>query len=97
MRTQTTATDLYARGAQEGHARGGPRENRPFLGWPDICEIFGCGRSKAMLLMHEVGVIHIGRSVFVRASDLDAYLVEHGGIDVDWHRRASSGKRGGTR
>ena len=42
---------------------------KPFLGWQDFAEMFNCGRSKALLLMHEVGVIHIGHAVFVRAED----------------------------
>ncbi|MBQ9001453.1 MAG: hypothetical protein IJ087_06335 [Eggerthellaceae bacterium] len=62
---------------------------KPYLGWPDVAEMFGCGRSKAMLIMHEVGVVHVGRSAFVRASDLDTYLADHGGIDVTWPRSAA--------
>lgn len=57
---------------------------KPFLGWQDFAELFDCGRSKALLLMHEVGVVYIGHAVFVRASDLDAYLAEHGSIDITW-------------
>ncbi len=59
-------------------------QTKPFLGWEDFAAMFSCGRSKALLLMHEVGVIHIGHAVFVRASDLDAYLTEHGSIDITW-------------
>lgn len=59
---------------------------KPYLGWQDIAKLFGCGRSKALLLMHEVGVLHIGHAVFVRASDLDDYLAEHGSIDITWPR-----------
>lgn len=62
---------------------------KPYLGWPDVAGMFGCGRSKAMLIMHEVGVVHVGRSAFVRASDLDAYLAEHGSIDVTWPKSAA--------
>ena len=57
---------------------------KPFLGWQDFAELFGCGRSKALLLMHEVGVTYIGHAVFVPASKLDEYLAEHGGIDITW-------------
>lgn len=57
---------------------------KPFLGWQDFARLFNCGRSKALLLMHEVGVVYIGHAVFVRANDLDAYLAEHGSIDVTW-------------
>ena len=57
---------------------------KPFLNWRDIAEIFSCGRSKAQLLMQEVGVVYIGHAAFVRADDLDAYLNEHGSIEISW-------------
>ena len=57
---------------------------KPYLGWQDFARLFDCGRSKALLLMHEVGVVYIGHAVFVRANDLDAYLAEHGSIDITW-------------
>ncbi|MBR0405806.1 MAG: hypothetical protein IJI68_11525 [Eggerthellaceae bacterium] len=65
---------------------------RPYLGWRDFAELFDCGRSKALLLMHEVGVVHIGHAVFVRASDLDAYLEEHGSIDITWPKATTQRK-----
>lgn len=65
---------------------------KPFLGWEDFAEMFNCRRSKALLLMHEVGVIYIGHAVFVRASDLDAYLDEHGSIDITWPKSAARRK-----
>ena len=55
---------------------------KPYLGWQDFARLFDCGRSKALLLMHEVGVVYIGHAVFVRANDLDAYLAERGSIDI---------------
>ncbi len=61
-----------------------PIPTKPYLNWEDFAAMFSCGRSKALLLMHEVGVIHIGHAVFVRSSDLDAYLAEHGSIDITW-------------
>lgn len=57
---------------------------KPFLGWQDFARLFNCGRSKALLLMHEVGVVYIGHAVFVPASKLDDYLAEHGSIDITW-------------
>lgn len=57
---------------------------KPYLGWQDFARLFDCGRSKALLLMHEVGVVYIGHAVFVRANDLDAYLAERGSIDITW-------------
>ena len=69
---------------------------KPYLGWRDVAELFGCGRSKALLLMHEVGVVHIGHAVFVRAEDLDAYIDEHGSIEITWPRSAAR-RKGGRR
>ena len=57
---------------------------KPFLNWRDFAEIFSCGRSKAQHLMQEVGVVYIGHAAFVRADDLDAYLNEHGSIEISW-------------
>jgi|GEM_PF-5567871 len=34
----------------------------------------GIGRDLALKVMAEVGVLHLGRRVFVRPEDLDAYL-----------------------
>ena len=34
----------------------------------------GIGRDLALRIMAEVGVVHLGRRVFVRPEDLDAYL-----------------------
>lgn len=65
---------------------------KPYLGWEDFAEMFQCKRSKALLLMHQVGVVHIGHAVFVRTSDLDAYLDEHGGIDITWPKSAARRK-----
>lgn len=66
--------------------------SKPFLGWRDFTELFGCGRSKALLLMHAIGVVYIGNSVFVRAEDLDNYLQEHGSIDITWPKSAKRRK-----
>ena len=60
---------------------------KPYLGWRDLCELFGCGRSKAYLLMHSVGVVYVGHAAFVRAVDLDAHLDKNGSIDIRWPRR----------
>lgn len=68
---------------------------KPYLGWKDVAGLFDCGRSKALLLMHEVGVVHIGHAPFVRASDLEAYLDEHGSIDITWPKSATRRKGGG--
>ena len=72
-----------------------PISTKPFLGWEDFADLFGCGRSKALLLMHEVGVIYIGHAAFVRADDLDTYLTQHGSIDIVWPK--SRARRKATR
>lgn len=59
-------------------------QTKPFLGWQDFARLFDCGRSKALLLMHEVGVVYIGHAVFVPADKLDDYLAEYGSIDITW-------------
>ena len=65
---------------------------KPYLGWRDFAQLFDCGRSKALLLMHEVGVIYIGHEVFVRAGDLEKHLEEHGSIDITWPLSAARRK-----
>mgnify|MGYP001309132864 CR=1 FL=1 len=61
-------------------------KQKPFLRWQDFAELFSCGRNKAMLLMHQIGVVYIGRVAFVRSTDLTNYLAKHGSIDIDWSR-----------
>lgn len=53
----------------------------------DVMERFGCGRSKADLIMREVGCFRVGATKFVYATDVDAHIKEHGGITVRWPRR----------
>lgn len=62
----------------------------PYLGWKDFCQLFSCGRSKALLLMHAVGVIYVGRTAFVPTEALNRYLAEHGSIDPRWPKRTGS-------
>lgn len=61
--------------------------DKPYLSWRDFATLFACGRSKALLLMHRVGVVYIGHSVFVRREELQNHLTEHGGIDITWPRK----------
>ena len=58
--------------------------SKNFLKWRDVAELFSCGKSKAMLIMNEIGPIHIGQVSFVRNSDLEDYIAEHGEIRVTW-------------
>ena len=46
----------------------------PYIKEQDVRKLFGCGRSKALLIMHAVGTVKVGRTSYVRASDLDRYL-----------------------
>lgn len=87
------AGSIHANGAVDAAAREEMRamadqetrnQTKPFLGWQDFARLFDCGRSKALLLMHEVGVVYIGHAVFVPANKLDDYLDEHGSIDITW-------------
>ena len=58
--------------------------SKNFLNWRDIAATFGCGKSKAMLIINEVGPIHVGQVSFVRSVDLQNYIAEHGEIRVTW-------------
>ena len=65
----------------------------PYLNQEDIAALFGCGRSKALLIMHEVGTIRVGRTSLVRQGDLERYLDEHGGqIRVRWPRKGAGAR-----
>lgn len=66
--------------------------SKPFLRVEDVRELFGCGRSKALLLMHEVGVFHVGHVVYVRSGDLVDHITERGGIEISWDRGSSRRK-----
>lgn len=61
--------------------------NKPYLNWHDIAKLFNCRRSKAMLLMHEVGVVYIGSEAFVEAEKLKHHLDQNGEIRISWPRR----------
>lgn len=61
--------------------------DRPFLGWGDIANIFHCGKSKAMLIMHSIGVIYIGSKAYIRSDDLKDHLAEYGEISITWPRK----------
>lgn len=58
-----------------------------YLRWQDVSMMLGCGRSKAMLIINEIGPVHIGRTACVRADDLDRHIAEHGGVAVKWPPR----------
>lgn len=66
---------------------------KPYLGVEDIRELFGCGRSKALLLMHEVGVFYVGHVVYVKSSDVINHIAEKGGIKITWQKRSNRKKR----
>ena len=50
-------------------------------------EMLGCGRSKAYLVMHAVGVVYIGARAYIRLTDLMAKLDTEGEIPVKWPER----------
>ena len=66
--------------------------NKNFLNWHDIANMFGCGKSKAMLIINEVGPVHIGQVSFIKSTDLEDYLNEHGEIQVKWPMSAKRRK-----
>lgn len=61
--------------------------NKPYLNWHDFAKLFNCRRSKAMLLMHAVGVVYIGSEAFVETEKLKQHLDQHGEIRISWPRR----------
>ena len=60
---------------------------KKYLNWLDFCDLFACKRSKAMLLMHAVGVMYIGSRAFVPSDALEEHLRTHGGITITWPHR----------
>lgn len=61
--------------------------DQPFLDWQNVAEIFHCGKSKAMLIMHSIGVVYIGSKAYIRSDDLKGHLAEHGEISITWPRK----------
>lgn len=55
-----------------------------YLDWRAVADMFRCGRSKAMLIIHAVGPVYVGHRVYVRASDLNSKIAEDGEIKVRW-------------
>lgn len=71
--------------------------NKVYLNWHDFAEMFECGRSKALLLMHAVGVVYIGNIAFVPAKKLEEHLEKHGSIDIRWPSPSKKVRRGNGR
>ena len=64
------------------------KDNDEFLFWTDVAKIFNCGRSKARLIMQDVGVKYAGKTPFITLTDLYNHLSTHGGeIRVAWPTR----------
>jgi hypothetical protein len=55
-----------------------------YLDWHDISSMFNCGRNKAILIMHKVGAVHVGKNLFVENYKVDEYLAKNGSIDIKW-------------
>lgn len=53
----------------------------------DLQQLFSVGYSKARLMMDALPSSRIGNRDAVLRSDLDAYISEHGGIEVKWPKR----------
>lgn len=66
------------------------RIKKPYLNWHDFAKLFDCRRNKAMLLMHEVGVLYIGSEAFVETEKLKQHLDQHGEIRIKWPRRKAA-------
>jgi hypothetical protein len=54
------------------------------LRWQEIASMYRCGRSKALLILHHVGVRYVGRTPYISSQQLEAHIREHGGISVSW-------------
>ena len=57
------------------------------LGVTDVQRAFGCGRSKARLIMEEVGTVRVGSTKLVYAKELEDHIRAHGGVAVRWPKR----------
>ena len=61
-----------------------------FLGVQDVmCELH-CGRSKALLIMQEVGAERVGRTLLLRRDVLEEHMRANGGVKVTWPTRKRS-------
>jgi hypothetical protein len=60
----------------------------------DVERLLHCSRSKARLLIHEVGPHYAGRTPFVTTDDIERYLTAHDGrIVVHWPKRPVSNNK----
>ncbi|WP_140396487.1 hypothetical protein [Gordonibacter sp. An230] len=57
------------------------------LRWQDIAQMFSCGRSKALLIVHQMRATYVGRTPFVDEDELEAFIREHGEIKLAWPKR----------
>jgi hypothetical protein len=60
--------------------------------WQGIARTYGCGRTKARMMLQVVGqatggIRYAGNTPYVDACDLETYEREHGGISVTWPKR----------
>lgn len=56
-----------------------------FMTWNDIADVLGCGRNKALKILHmQPGLIYVGRTPMVSAADFRQWLSSTPQIKVDW-------------
>lgn len=55
-----------------------------YLAWRDVAKMFGCGRTKALHIIHELGPVYVGRSPCVTDEQVERRLAEDGEIRLDW-------------
>ncbi len=60
-----------------------------FLTWKDVGEMLGCGRSKALAIVHALGPVYIGRTPLVTVEQIENHLAENGEIRIDWRHMRS--------
>ena len=55
--------------------------------WKDVAELFGCGKSKALLLMKQIGIVRIGKTPFVRTEDMEAFVRDNNAVKLNWPKK----------
>lgn len=56
-----------------------------YITWHDLAEQFGCGRNKALRIMHMLEPTYVGRTPYTTEQKLEQYLADHNNeIKIDW-------------
>lgn len=64
--------------------------DKEYLNWQEVADKFKCRKSKAMLLMHEIGVVYIGSEALVKAKDIEDHLSKYGEIKIRWPKKKTN-------